>query len=87
MIIQNWNKLIAPDEPVLHLGDFVFGKRNNLEALAGMLNGKVNLVRGNHDRLSRTGFEANSITVLDGPLQVELEKQARPIFSHRLENY
>jgi len=53
LIIKNWNDLISPDEPVLHLGDFALGKKSYFELLPGMLNGRLFLMPGNHDRRGR----------------------------------
>lgn len=49
-IIENWNKLVAKDDLVIHLGDVIFGheKERIKDILAG-LNGRKILVKGNHD--------------------------------------
>ena len=50
-LIDNWNSVVGPNDLVWHLGDFCFGK-NKLERakeILEKLNGKVNLVLGNHD--------------------------------------
>jgi calcineurin-like phosphoesterase family protein len=54
-IIENWNRLIQPEEIVFHVGDLTLGKRENIEDLAPLLNGELYLMRGNHDRRSN-GF-------------------------------
>ena len=64
LIIKNWNNLISPEDTVLHLGDFAFGKKSNFEILTEMLNGKLILIRGNHDRLSRTYCETHGVTLI-----------------------
>ena len=51
LIIKNWNDLVSQDETILHLGDFALGKKSNFEALIGILNGRLSLIQGNHDRL------------------------------------
>ena len=83
MIIKNWNDLIAPDETVLHLGDFSFGKKSNFELLIGSLNGRLFLIQGNQDRLSRSIYEAHGVTLIINSLQVEVVSQIKLIFSHR----
>ena len=48
-IIEKWNRTIGPDDEVYHLGDFVM---NDIDAgieLIKQLNGKIHLIRGNHD--------------------------------------
>lgn len=50
-IIKNWNKVIACDDLVIHLGDVLFGmnKEQTLPSLMATLPGKKILCRGNHD--------------------------------------
>ena len=62
LIIKNWNDRIAPGDTVLHLGDFALGKKIHFELLTGILNGKMFLIQGNHDRLSQTYCEAHGMT-------------------------
>ena len=83
MIIENWNRLISPEEVVFHLGDFALGKKSNFEWLVSNLNGKILLIRGNHDRLSRTYYEAHRITLVHDPVLAELKNGIRLAFSHR----
>jgi calcineurin-like phosphoesterase family protein len=46
-LIDRWNSVVRPCDTVYHLGDFCFGRRN-IE-IAAKLNGKKNLILGNHD--------------------------------------
>ena len=61
-LIRRWNETVSPSDMVFHLGDFAFkhGARTP-EALRAQLNGKIILIRGNHDgspRMMRAiGFE------------------------------
>jgi calcineurin-like phosphoesterase family protein len=48
-LIKNWNDRVAPDDEVWHLGDFAFMKLTELRVLLRRLNGRVNVVLGNHD--------------------------------------
>jgi len=82
LIIKNWNDLISPDETVLHLGDFSFGKRSNFEILTEQLHGKIILIRGNHDRLGRVRYESRGVTIVNEPIYVELDEKVKIIFSH-----
>lgn len=47
-LIDNWNRVVKPDDIIWHLGDFCFGGKKNVE-IAGRLAGKKRLVMGNHD--------------------------------------
>ena len=52
-IIRNWNAVVSKDDTVYHLGDFSLVKKNRIPEYIDALNGKIILIRGNHDR-SRT---------------------------------
>ncbi len=82
LIIKNWNDLISPDETVLHLGDFSFGKRSNFDILTEQLHGKIILIRGNHDRLGRVRYESRGVTIVNEPIYVELDGKVKIIFTH-----
>jgi len=82
LIIKNWNDLISPDETVLHLGDFSFGKRSNFDILTELLHGKIILIRGNHDRLGRVRYESRGVTIVNEPIYSELDEKVKVIFSH-----
>lgn len=82
LIIKNWNDLISPGETVLHLGDFSFGKRSNFDLLIEQLHGKIILIRGNHDRLSRLRYEARGVTIVNELIYVELDEKMKIVFSH-----
>lgn len=83
LIIKNWNDRISPQDTVLHLGDFSFGRRSNFDGLTEMLPGKMILLRGNHDRLSRTRYESRGVSICNSPIRVEFNNHIKVIFSHR----
>lgn len=47
-IISNWNKVVGKDDLVYVLGDFCF-KGKNADYYLNKLNGKIFLIKGNHD--------------------------------------
>lgn len=59
-IIHNWNQRVKPEDIVFHLGDFQFrnspggkkGEGTNIKAnyYENQLNGKIILIKGNHDK-------------------------------------
>lgn len=50
-LINNWNSLIKPNDIVYYLGDFTLSTQpNQLEVWLSQLNGKLHLVKGNHDK-------------------------------------
>jgi len=52
-IISNWNNVVAPDDEVFHLGDVALGPKDRWLDIFKQLNGKLNLLIGNHDALFR----------------------------------
>lgn len=53
VMVNNWNSVVSPDDTVFHVGDFSFGKIENVAAIRKQLNGKIILILGNHDRNPR----------------------------------
>ena len=51
VMIASWNERVTPDDHVWHLGDFAWRQH---AAYRARLNGKIHLVRGNHDKFSKT---------------------------------
>lgn len=51
VIIRNWNKAVAYDDVVIHLGDVILGRDQEqaLPSIMATLPGKKILCRGNHD--------------------------------------
>jgi len=53
VIIANWNSVVNKNDLVYHLGDFCFGNKDYyFNAFFEQLNGKIILIKGNHDKLS-----------------------------------
>jgi calcineurin-like phosphoesterase family protein len=48
-IIDNWNRVVGKKDEVYHLGDFTMGGKAKALYYLGRLNGKIHLIRGNHD--------------------------------------
>lgn len=54
-LIENWNSVVGKNDIIWHLGDFCFGKKENIHEILPRLNGRINLVMGNHDH-QKIGF-------------------------------
>lgn len=79
-MIQRWNEIVKPEDDVYHLGDFCMGGTRPKDWLK-YLNGKVHLIRGNHDpHVEDQGFasvqnykelkiEGKRITLLHYPMR------------------
>lgn len=48
-LIQQWNRVVAPKDEVWHLGDFNFRSKLSTEDYFRRLNGRINIIWGNHD--------------------------------------
>lgn len=54
-MINIWNNIVKINDIVIYLGDFGFGKKENLKEICDKLNGHKILVKGNHDRKQSNG--------------------------------
>ena len=52
-IINNWNSVVSPEDTVYVCGDLCMGPIDKVEECIRQLNGKIILVRGNHDTANR----------------------------------
>ena len=77
-IISNWNSVVDKDDIVYHLGDFILG--DNISDFINKLNGKIYLVRGNHDGKSINFYNNIGLEVV--PTKTKLEEY-KIILSHR----
>ena len=50
VMIKNWNNVVSKDDVVLHLGDFSFGNKKMVKDIRRKLNGKIYMIKGNHDK-------------------------------------
>lgn len=53
LLIQAHNSVVKPEDEVWFLGDFSFGNAEQTKSIISQLNGKLNLVYGNHDKIIR----------------------------------
>jgi calcineurin-like phosphoesterase family protein len=49
-LIKNWNAAVKPDDEIWNLGDFSFASLKEIMVFLRRLNGKINMVLGNHDK-------------------------------------
>lgn len=71
-IIRNWNERVKKDDIILHLGDFCFKRCN--EAISGNIydyyanqfNGKIILIKGNHEKNQGTKTIMESCVIFQG---------------------
>jgi calcineurin-like phosphoesterase family protein len=48
-MVENWNKIVKPEDIVYHLGDVYFSKKPDSTMILSRLNGRKRLILGNHD--------------------------------------
>lgn len=70
-IIQKWNAVVSPGDVVYHLGDFAMGHKDNVN-IRKRLNGKVILVKGNHDKKDAVHLAAG-FDEIHRRLEIEVE--------------
>lgn len=56
-MIKRWNSKVGPQDYVYHLGDFAFKHAGDARAIRSRLNGKIFMIKGNHDTGQDFGFE------------------------------
>lgn len=71
-IIKRWNSVVHGGDIVYHLGDFAMGNQQTVSEYRSKLNGRIKLIKGNHDDHSNRwyrdcGFEE----VYDRPIVVQ----------------
>jgi calcineurin-like phosphoesterase family protein len=54
VMIQRWNEKVQPDDEVYHLGDLAFRSKGSIKKVLDRLNGKIYLIKGNHEKLALT---------------------------------
>jgi len=52
-LIKNWNDVVGKEDDVYHLGDFSLTGTGRTIQILSQLNGKIHLLRGNHDKVTR----------------------------------
>ena len=64
LIVRNWQRLVSPEDLVIHLGDVALGKKPALKDLLLSLPGRLWLVLGNHDHESVSWYMDNRFSMV-----------------------
>ena len=84
-LIRRWNEKIKENDTVYHLGDIVFGKSNRgYDYFAEQLNGKIILIKGNHDDRSDVKSILTSCTLNFGGIDWYCEHYPSVKFKYNL---
>ena len=90
-LILAWNYNVGPRDTVYHLGDFALLRKERVDAILDQLNGRIHLIRGNHDRSLKSAqlkrFESVHVrleTKIDGQ---EITMSHYPMLTWRKAHY
>ena len=64
-IIKKWNNIVSYDDEVYHLGDVMLGDNDYGLSCIKQLNGKLHIIRGNHDSNTRIELYKNCFNVVE----------------------
>jgi calcineurin-like phosphoesterase family protein len=88
-LIANWNERVSEQDVVYHLGDFGMGPWKEWASFRKKLNGKIILVKGNHDKKVESwllpGDEVHPFLFIDGIFMVHVPpayEESRERYSH-----
>lgn len=73
-IIKKWNEVVNKEDTVYHLGDFALGTKEEFKEIADRLNGKIVLIKGNHDYKTQIYEELGFLVLKNVPIKFEKEK-------------
>ena len=62
-MIRNWNGIVKESDSTIHLGDFALSSFKNIRYTRNRLNGKIYIIRGNHDRTKNRMTDAGFIVL------------------------
>lgn len=80
--VQSWNETVSETDIVFHLGDFSFGNKQMAQEKVEALNGRIILLKGNHDRHGAQWFHDIGIKdVIKNPF-IMTGNHSRILFSH-----
>lgn len=77
-LVKNWNETVGNDDDIYVLGDFFLGTDfNYIQEVLNKLNGRIHLVTGNHDTLSKiTEYTSwNNIVEIADALRIRYKKR------------
>lgn len=71
-MIKRWNSVVKKDDIVWHLGDFALGDKEYITNIVNQLNGKIKLIKGNHDTHNNQWYrDCGFVEVYDHPIIIK----------------
>jgi calcineurin-like phosphoesterase family protein len=81
-LIEHWNAKVPKHAVVYHLGDFCLGRRERVIDILMRLNGRITLLKGNHDRDIRGDFMRRQFDRVLDYLETKTEDGTKVVMSH-----
>ncbi len=81
-MVKIWNDIVSPEDHVYHLGDVSFHGRKYTAQFLWKLNGKIHLIRGNHDRAIKGDLEKRFEWVKDMHTYKSSDGKQRVVLCH-----
>jgi calcineurin-like phosphoesterase family protein len=75
VIIHNFNDLVEDNDTVYYLGDFALCRKDKMERYISQLRGKLNFIRGNHDKNDTIKLYKKYGNYLGEQATIEVNKQ------------
>jgi len=90
-LVKNWNRVVAPSDAVYHLGDVSILRPEKTREILNSLNGKIFLIRGNHDKAAEHKLCASRFEwirdyfflSLDGGIKIALMHYAMRVWDRK----
>ena len=80
IIIENWNKVVKPDDIVYHLGDVMLGNNENGLKLLKQLKGNIYIAIGNHDSDARIAMYKNCWNIAEIQFGYRIKVPGKKVF-------
>ena len=76
-MIKKWNSIVKKNDMVIHLGDIIFtkGASEEIDKIIKQLNGRLILIRGNHDRKSYSWYLSHGFDFIADKVYWEYNKK------------
>ena len=84
-LVENWNKIVKPDDEVYNLGDFALNDVDEAIQYINRLNGKILWIYGNHDterKIDKIMDECNNVWSIGYAFQIKYNKKYSTYMSH-----
>ena len=88
-MIDQWNSKVRKNDEVVVLGDFSWGNAKETTEVLDELNGKIYLIRGNHDRfLDDKNFDASRFIWIKDYAELNENKRKVVLYiKHKINNF